>query len=68
MSKQKKTKEAPKKRFTVYVPCVYSEIYHVEAHSAGQALAMVKQGDGFCIGECSTGKEHEGYRVKEGHV
>lgn len=55
-----------KKKFTVYLPCVYSEIYHVEAETAAEALALVQAQQAHCIGEASTGKEDQGTRVVKG--
>lgn len=60
-------KKPPQKLFTfeVLVPCVYSEIYWVEAKSAAEALDIVRKGEGTCLGESVTGTESEGFRVKE---
>lgn len=54
-----------KKTWTVYVPCIYSEVYRVEAESAEEALRLVKNGEAQCLGEHSTGREEEGFRVIE---
>jgi hypothetical protein len=54
------------KKFTVYVPCIYSEIYQdVEANSEEEAIQKVKDGRENCHGESVTGLEDEGFRAVE---
>jgi hypothetical protein len=55
-------KTKPKKiNYVVFVPCQYSEMYHVEAESKEQALQMVKDGKAECVGE--TSEYYETFKV-----
>jgi hypothetical protein len=54
------------KKFTVYVPCIYSEFYQsVEANSEEEAIESVRNGKESCNGETVTGVEDEGFRAVE---
>ena len=52
-----------KNTYEVYLPCVYSEIYSVEAVSEKQAIELVRGGHACCIGESRTGEEHLGIKA-----
>jgi|WetSurMetagenome_2_1015567.scaffolds.fasta_scaffold713596_1 hypothetical protein len=41
------------KKFMVYVPCKYSELYPVKAETEEEAIQKVKDGEAHCIGEVS---------------
>lgn len=51
------------RKFEVGVPCQYHEIYIIWAHDEEQALELVKDGEGECIGESTYG--HNDYFVQE---